>query len=88
MEAFGAFGDANQDIISRLTFLLGTVIPQVVTIPVKRVRLLTKLNEVTSEIAKELFENSRREKQGLGSSSDIKDRSIIGSLGKHMFFSQ
>lgn len=88
MEAFSAFGEANLDIMSMLTALLGTVIPQAITIPVKRTRLFTKLNEVTSEIAKELFENSRREKGGSDASSDIKDRSIIGMLGKYIFFRQ
>ena len=86
VEAFAAFGEANPDILSILSALLGTVIPQVINIPVKRTRLFTKLNEVTSEIANELFENSRREKGGSGASSDIKDRSIIGLLGKYMSF--
>jgi len=41
--------------------------------------LFAKLNEVTTEIANELFDNSRSEKQGSG---DMKDRSIIGMLVK------
>jgi len=45
-------------------------------------RLFAKLNEVTTEIANELFDNSRREKQGSDSSGDMKDRSIIGMLVK------
>jgi hypothetical protein len=88
MEAFAAFGEANLDIMSMLSALLGTVMPQLITIPTKRTRLFTKLNEATSEIANELFENSRREKGGSDSSSDIKDRSIIGMLGKYMSFGQ
>ena len=88
MEAFAAFGEANLDIMSMLSALLGTVMPQLITIPTKRTRLFTKLNEATSEIAKELFENSRREKGGSDSLSDIKDRSIIGMLGKYMSLGQ
>lgn len=81
MDAFGAFGGAGSGFVSRLTFALGAIFPQVVNLPIKRMRLFAKLNEVTTEIANELFENSRREKQG----SDMKDRSIIGMLGKHIY---
>src|SRR6266550_5792172 len=77
-----AFGGAGTGFMSRLTFALGALFPQVVNLPIKRMRLFARLNEVTTEIANELFENSRIEKQGSDSSVDMKDRSIIGMLGK------
>ncbi|KAK2465829.1 hypothetical protein APHAL10511_001470 [Amanita phalloides] len=79
IEAFNAFGEADQGFAPHLMFILGAIFPQVLNIPIQRIRLFKKWNEVTSKIGEELFINSRREKQG---SSNMKDRSIIGLLVK------
>ncbi|KIL62639.1 hypothetical protein M378DRAFT_165469 [Amanita muscaria Koide BX008] len=77
LEVFTLFSNILESATFILFVLTGFYFPQVVKAPVKPARLLKKLKEATSDIAKQLLENSNKEE---GASDTTMDRSIIGVL--------
>ncbi|KAF8632084.1 hypothetical protein AX15_002060 [Amanita polypyramis BW_CC] len=62
-----------------LVYLLGSVLPQVADIPVKRIRVFKKVQEIVKDLAAELQDDFQKGMQDLGV---VKDQSILGLLFK------
>ncbi|KAF8623174.1 hypothetical protein AX17_007530 [Amanita inopinata Kibby_2008] len=81
-DAFDSFGTVLQgeSALSKTVFLLGPFFPFLLYLPTARGRLFQGLRRAMSEIADELLERARREKQGQIMSGMAEDKSIIGTL--------
>ncbi|KAJ6459949.1 cytochrome P450 [Mycena sanguinolenta] len=81
--AFESLSFEGQSMLSILMFILGTRIPILVHLPVKRNRIIAKLRREMGIIATDLLEKTRREMNNLAVSQEIAlDKSVIGLLLK------
>ncbi|TFK35103.1 cytochrome P450 [Crucibulum laeve] len=78
-EVFDMFGSADSSLISDIIFFLGPVLPVLQKLPTKRNKIFKQLRTNMGEIAEELLERTRREKEGIPMSEE---KSIIGLLLK------
>ncbi|KAM6495403.1 Cytochrome P450 [Amanita muscaria] len=68
-----------EDSSFRVVLIVGVFFPQVLKLPLKRIKIIRRMQKAFTDIAKVLLENSQQEKEF----SDVeKDRSILGLLLK------
>ncbi|KAJ6562221.1 cytochrome P450 [Mycena capillaripes] len=79
--AFESLSFEGQSLLSILLFILGTQLPFLVHLPVKRNRIISRLRREMAVIARDLLEKTRREKKN-NISDEATDKSIIGLLLK------
>ncbi|KAF8883120.1 cytochrome P450 [Infundibulicybe gibba] len=80
-DVFASFGTAKTSPFSHLVFLLSPVLPMLVKLPTSRNQILKRLRVTMGEIADELLERTRKEKEGQAAGS-AEEKSIIGLLIK------
>jgi hypothetical protein len=78
---FDTFSQTNQSFISKLVFLMALVFPLLSSFPTSRNLLIRKLHGTMREIADELLERTRAEKQAKVEESQG-DKSVIGLLSE------
>ncbi|TFK33700.1 cytochrome P450 [Crucibulum laeve] len=78
-EVFDMLGSNNYSVISNIIFFLGPVFPMLQNLPTKRNKIFKQLHVNMSDIAKDLLERSRKEKEG---ELAFEEKSIIGLLIK------
>jgi len=78
VETFESFETSNISFFSGIVFILAIFFPFLTRLPTQRNKLLSKLRLTMSDIARELLEKTRKEKEG-----DVdSDKSVIGLLIK------
>jgi hypothetical protein len=81
--AFESLSFEGENILSVLLFMLGTQLPFLVHLPVKRNRIIAKLRREMGVIAADLLEKTRHEKRSY-STDENTDKSVIGLLRKDL----
>jgi hypothetical protein len=78
---FDTFSQTKQSFISQLIFLIAIVFPMLAGVPTSRNLLIRKLHSTMGEIADELLERTRAEKQAKVEENQG-DKSVIGLLSE------
>jgi hypothetical protein len=80
---FDSFAKTEPNFLDAILFMLSTVIPVLQKIPTARNMILKKLHVKMSEIADELLERMRKEKEGQIGEENAEEKSIIGLLSAY-----
>jgi cytochrome P450 len=88
LDAFDAFAEARQGVISQLGFFAAAILPSFLSFPTKHARLFAKLNNAITEIARQMIENEHSERRAEDTICNKRDTSILGLLGMLLTFVQ